>query len=66
MSEENVFQKIYNFFIGLYETIRYRLNPDWQGPVPPIPCQFCGQTDHDEKGCPNYEAMGFPEYFSPK
>jgi hypothetical protein len=28
-------------------------------PLPPIPCEFCGQTTHKTEYCPNYEQMGF-------
>ena len=27
--------------------------------LPPIPCQFCGRTDHSERYCPYAKEMGF-------
>jgi hypothetical protein len=36
-------------------------NSKWREPLPlpPIPCEFCGETDHKTKFCPNAEKMGF-------
>jgi hypothetical protein len=28
-------------------------------PLPAIPCQFCGKTDHKEKYCPDARTLGF-------
>jgi hypothetical protein len=36
-------------------------NPELRKPLPPIPCQFCGQTDHKEAYCPNLRKMGYIE-----
>ena len=44
---------------AIKSVIRYRKNPELYEPLPPIPCQFCGQIDHTERACPNLKEMGF-------
>jgi hypothetical protein len=34
-------------------------NPKWRQPLPRVPCQFCGQTNHQEEYCSNLLKMGF-------
>jgi hypothetical protein len=50
-----LYHYIYVPLVSLWEDHKYRNDP----PLPPIPCQFCGKTDHKTKYCPNAKEMGF-------
>ena len=41
----------------LYAEIVSRFRPS--RPIPPVPCQFCGQTDYTERFCPKAKETGF-------
>jgi len=43
----------------LYSLYQMNFNPDWKNPLPPIPCNYCGKTDHRERYCPNAKGLGF-------
>jgi hypothetical protein len=45
----------------IYSRWQENFNSQWRQVLPPIPCQFCGQTDHKEAYCPNLRKMGFIE-----
>lgn len=49
----------YRFWAHLYSLYQMNFNPDWQKPLPPIPCNYCGKTDHRERYCPNAKGLGF-------
>ena len=49
----------YRAMKSVFLFIRYRKNPELNSPLPPIPCQFCGQIYHTERACTNLEEMGF-------
>jgi hypothetical protein len=56
---ENPGYVLYHWWAEIYTSWQERFNPKWREPLPPIPCQFCGQTDHKEAYCPNLVKMGF-------
>lgn len=57
--EDSFIVRGYRAMKSVFLFILYRQNPELNGPLPPIPCQFCGQTDHTERDCANLEEMGF-------
>jgi len=50
---------LYHQWAGIYTFFMENFNPKWREPLPPIPCQFCGETDHQAKYCPKAKEMGF-------
>lgn len=44
-------------FLTIVTRIKNRRNPTPDADT--MPCQFCGQTDHVERNCPNLEKQGF-------
>ncbi len=50
---------LYGIWAELYTRWQENFNPKWHEPLPSIPCQFCGQTNHKEAYCPNLVKMGF-------
>jgi len=56
---ENPRYVLYGIWAELYTRWQENFNPKWREPLPPIPCQFCGQTNHKEAYCPNLVKMGF-------
>lgn len=50
---------LYGIWAELYTRWQENFNPKWREPLPPTPCQFCGQTNHKEAYCPNLIKIGF-------
>jgi hypothetical protein len=57
--ENSFLARGYRAMKSVFLFIRHRQNPELYESLPPIPCQFCGQTDHTERDCPNLKEMGF-------
>ncbi|MCL4273258.1 MAG: hypothetical protein KJZ77_05245 [Anaerolineales bacterium] len=50
---------LYHHWAALYSTFMENFNLKWREPLPPIPCEICGETGHKTKYCPNAKKMGF-------
>jgi len=50
---------LYHQWAEVYSFFMENFNPKWREPLPLIPCQICGETNHKTKTCPNAEKMGF-------
>jgi len=50
---------LYHQWAEIYTFLMENFNSKWREPLPPIPCEFCGETDHKTKYCPNAKKMGF-------
>jgi len=50
---------LYHQWAEVYSFFMENFNPKWREPLPPIPCQFCGETNHKTNACPNAKKMGF-------
>jgi len=50
---------LYHQWAGIYTFFMENFNPKWREPLPSIPCQYCGETNHQTKYCPKAKEMGF-------
>jgi hypothetical protein len=50
---------LYHVWGELYTRWHENFDRKWREPLPSIPCQFCGGTDHKEAYCPNLRKVGF-------
>jgi len=50
-----LYRWIYAPLASCLDDYKHRNDP----PLPPIPCQLCGQTGHKEKFCPNAKRLGY-------
>jgi len=49
----------YRLWAHLYSLYQMNFSSDWKKPLPPIPCNYCGKTDRQERYCPNAKGLGF-------
>lgn len=50
---------IYHIWAEIDSFLHEQFDPRWRELLPPLPCQFCGRTDHKTKFCPNAKDLGF-------
>jgi hypothetical protein len=50
---------LYRQWAKLFSFFMENFNPKWREPLPPVPCQICGQIAHKTNTCPKAKEMGF-------